>query len=285
MASAARRRMGRLLVIGGAEDKNPDCMHILPRLVELGGGTKARLLVCAVASEEPEPTLVAYKRLFEKMGVADVHSASLRDRSQGERKQLLQALERATGVFLTGGDQLRITSVMAGTTFGDRLHERFAREGLFVAGTSAGAAAMSATMIVGGDGGTVRRSDVELAPGLGYWAESTLDTHFNREGRVHRLMTVFAQNPDVLGVGLDEDTAAEVTAGSRFVVHGTGVVMVFDGRVTHSNTARVGDHEPLALTDAKIHVLPAGYGFDLRSKRPIIPDHHARERAVARRAS
>jgi cyanophycinase len=271
MAAVRRRRTGHLLVIGGAEDSDERDMKILPRLVKLAGGEKARLLVCAVASEEPAPTLAAYRRVFEKIGAAEVHSAAIRDRDGGEDKRLLQALGRATGVFLTGGDQLRITSVMAGTAFGDRLRDRFEAEGLFLAGTSAGAAAMSATMISGGDGGTVCRAAVDLAPGLGYWVESTVDTHFDRRGRVHRLMTVFAQNPDVLGVGIDEDTAAEVVPGKRFTVLGRGVVMVFDGRVSHSNTAAAEHDEPLALTDAKVHVLPAGYGFNLRTKRPIVP--------------
>ena len=271
MTVVRRRRTGRLLVIGGAEDRDETDMKILPRLVKLAGGARARLLVCAVASEEPAPTLSAYKRVFEQIGAAEVHSAAIRDRDAGEHQRLLRALERATGVFLTGGDQLRITSVMAGTAFGDRLRERFDAEGLFVAGTSAGAAAMSATMIIGGDGGTVCRAAVDLAPGLGYWMESTVDTHFDRRGRVHRLMTVFAQNPDVLGVGIDEDTAAEIVAGKRLTVLGRGVVMVFDGRVSHSNTASVGHDEPLALTDARVHVLPAGYGFNLKTKRPILP--------------
>jgi cyanophycinase len=271
MTAAKRRRTGPLLVIGGAEDRDAHDMRILPRLVALAGGPKARLLVCAVASEEPAPTLAAYKRVFEKIGVAEVHPAAIRDRDAGEHDRLLRALDRATGVFLTGGDQLRITSVMAGTAFGDRLRQRFDSEGLFVAGTSAGAAAMSATMIVGGDGGTVCRTAVDLAPGLGYWAESTVDTHFDRRGQVHRLMTVFAQNPEVLGIGIDEDTAAEVVPGKRLTVLGRGVVMVFDGRVTHSNTASAAPDEPLALTDARVHVLPPGYGFNLKTKRPVVP--------------
>ena len=125
MTATRRRRTGHLLVIGGNEDRDEGDMLILPRLVQLAGGARARLLVCAVASEEPASTLAAYRRVFEKIGVAEVHSAAIRDRDAGEHDRLLRALDRATGVFLTGGDQLRITSVMAGTTFGDRLRRRF----------------------------------------------------------------------------------------------------------------------------------------------------------------
>ncbi len=141
-----------------------------------------------------------------------------------------------------------------------------------VAGTSAGAAAMSGTMISGGEAGTVRRSDVELSPGMGFWPETTVDTHFDRSGRVHRLMAVFGQNPEVLGVGIDEDTAVEVTPGRRFTVLGKRSVMVFDGRVTHTNASRVEPDEPMALVGSTVHVLSAGYGFDLAEKRVILPD-------------
>jgi cyanophycinase len=130
---------------------------------------------------------------------------------------------------------------------------------------------MSSTMIIRGDGGSVRRNVVELAPGLGYMRDVTIDTHFDRRGRIQRVMAIFAQNPATMGIGIDGDTAIEVVPTKRFHVIGTGVVFVFDGRVTHSNAARAAEDEPLALTDVKVHVLPAGYGFNLKTKRPIIP--------------
>jgi cyanophycinase len=269
--AASRRKQGKLLVIGGAEDLDPSDMLILPRLVELAGGKQARLMVCAVATAEPEKSLRDYRSVFEKIGIADYFGVSLRDRLEGEEPSAREMLEKATGFFMTGGDQLRITSILAGTSLAERLRQRFEEDGLLVAGTSAGAAAMSGTMITGGEGGTVRRSDVQLAPGLGFWRDTTVDTHFDRSGRVHRLMAVFGQNPEVLGVGIDEDTAVEVVPGKRFTVLGRRTTMVFDGRVTHSNTPDVDQDAPLALIGSTLHVLPAGYGFDLEAKRPILP--------------
>lgn len=272
MASKKPRREIRLMVVGGHE-KRADDGEILRRFVEMAGGKKARLVVCGAALDDAEPTVQEYREVFERIGVAEVYTEPYAARETGQHSQeLLAATERATGIYFTGGDQLQITSLIAGTEFEDRIRRRLP-DGLVVGGTSAGAAAMSSTMLIGGPSeGTVRRADVTTAPGLGYWRDVTVDTHFNQRGRVHRLMALFAQNPGVLGIGLDEDTGVEVTPGVRFTVHGTGAVMVFDGRVTHSNAADVGDDEILAVTDSWVHVLPAGYGFNLQTMRPILPD-------------
>jgi cyanophycinase len=262
---------GTLLIIGGAEDPDDDDLRILPHLVKLAGGKRARLMVCAAATEEAGSSLRNYRAVFEKIGVAEVMGVPFDDRGEGEDRRVVEQLERATGVYLIGGDQLRITSVLAGTEFGRCLRERFETERLLVAGTSAGAAAMSSTMIIRGDGSRVSRSAVELAPGLGFLDESVVDTHFDRQGRIQRVMAVFAQNPGTIGLGIDGDTAMEVKPNGRFTVLGRGVVFVFDGRVSHSNVAQVRADEPLALVDCKVHVLPAGYGFSLKTRRPIIP--------------
>lgn len=241
-------------------------------------GREARLIVCGAATDEADTTLREYQRIFEEMGAAEVYLAVFADRQAGEAKPLMDALEQTTGVFFTGGDQLQITSRIGGTSFGARLRERLEREGLVVGGTSAGAAAMSGTMVIGGPSdGTVRRADVELAPGLGYWRDAVIDTHFNARGRSSRIMAMHAQNPQVLGIGLDEDTALDVTLGSRFQVLGSGAAMVFDGRVTHSNAAEIGSEDILALTDSLIHALPSGYGFNLKTMRPVLPGGDAIE--------
>jgi cyanophycinase len=128
-------------------------------------------------------------------------------------------------------------------------------------------------MIIGGrNDGTVRRSDVSLAPGLGYWRDTVVDTHFNQRGRPNRLFTIFAHNPQVLGVGIDENTAIEVEPGAAFRVIGEGAVMVLGGRVSHTNAPSAGDEDTLALTDAVVHILPDGYGYDLVEGRPLLPD-------------
>ena len=269
---ARARKTGRLLVIGGNEDPDEEKMRILPRLVEMAGGRRARILVCTAPSEEPDSKARVYRKLFERIGVAEVYDAPLAGRDAGGTTGVVEAVGHATGVFFSGGDQLRLTSLVAGTPFGMRVQERLFGEGLVVAGTSAGAAAMSGVMIIGGtSGGTVRRADVDLAPGLGYWRDTVVDTHFNQRGRVHRLLTVFAHNPQVLGIGIDEDTALELTPGKRFTVLGSGSVTVFNGRVSHTNAPEAGHQETLAITDTAIHVLPDGYGFDLTTKRPLLP--------------
>ncbi|HEX2094690.1 MAG TPA: cyanophycinase [Longimicrobiaceae bacterium] len=273
MATAKEgRRIGRLLAIGGAEDPDEKDMRILPHLVKLAGGKRARIVVCSSPSENPRDKVEVYGKLFEKIGVEEVFGAPITTRIEAEQESLVEAVDRATAVFFTGGDQLRLTALVAGTPFGDRVQERLYGEGLVVAGTSAGAAAMSGTMVIGGPSeGTVRRTDVDLAPGLGLWRDTVVDTHFNARGRVNRLMTIFAHNPQVLGIGIDENTAVEVIPGDRFTVIGAGAAMVFDGRVTHTNAPQAADEETLAITDSVIHVLPDGYGFNLRTKRPILP--------------
>ncbi len=279
-AAAARKlqrrrppsRAGRLLVIGGAEDPDEKEMRILPHLVEIAGGKRARIVVCSSPSETPGEKARTYEKLFRAIGVAEVTRAPIADRADAHRPEVLEAVDRASAVFITGGDQLRLTTVVAGTPFGDRVRERLFGDGLVVAGTSAGAAAMSSVMIIGGPSeGTVRREDVSLAPGLGFWRDTVVDTHFNQRGRVHRLISVFAHNPKVLGIGIDENTALDLVPGDRFTVLGTGAVMVIDGRVSHSNAPDARDGQTMAVTDALIHTLPDGYGFDLGAMRPLLP--------------
>jgi cyanophycinase len=268
----AKHKVGRLLVIGGAEDPDEDAMVILPYFVEMSGGAKARIVICSSPSENPEEKVRTYRELFEKIGVTEVMEAPITSRPQAAATELTEAVGRATGVFFTGGDQLRLTALIAGTPFGDRVRERLFEEGLVVAGTSAGAAAMSSTMIIGGPSdGTVRRQDVDLAPGLAYLRDTVVDTHFNQRGRVSRPLTIFAHNPQILGIGIDENTAIDLLPGDGFTVIGAGAVTVFDGRVSHTSAADASDHEVLAVVDSKLHVLPTGYGFDLRTLRPRFP--------------
>ncbi|HEU0078433.1 MAG TPA: cyanophycinase [Longimicrobiaceae bacterium] len=274
--AAEKRRSGRqghLLVIGGAEDPDENEMRILPHLVEMAGGKRARILVCSSPSEEPEDKVDVYGKLFEKIGVAEVYGAPITDRHEADTPENLEAVERATAVFFTGGDQLRLTALLAGTDFAEKIRERLFGDGLIVAGTSAGAAAMSSVMVIGGKSeGTVRREDVDLAPGLGYWRDTVVDTHFNQRGRVSRLMTIFAHNPHVLGIGIDENTAIDLVPGDGFRVIGEGAVMVFNGRVTHTNAPQASADQTLSVTDSLVHVLADGYGFNLKTKRPLLPD-------------
>lgn len=266
-------REGRLFIIGGAEDPDEKQMSILPAFVEAAGGSSARILVCGTPSAEPAKKERTYARLFRSLGAAEVIDSGVKDRHDAEREEVAGLVDEATAVFITGGDQLRLTAMMAGTKFGDRIRDRRQTHRLLVGGTSAGAAAMSSTMITGGkESGTARRSDVDLAPGLGYCRDMCIDSHFAQRGRVSRVVTLFAQNPQVLGVGIDENTAIDVIPEQRFTVLGEGVVYVFDGRVSHSNAPECSIDDALGITDVRMHCLPAGYGFDLEKKRPLMPD-------------
>ncbi len=272
MAGRNKKRKGRLLLIGGSEDPDPNEIKILPHLVKTAGGRRARIVVCSAPTSEPEMSARHYRSTFLKLGAAEVFEAPVRERAEADEDAYLEAVMRASAIFFTGGDQLRLTSLVAGTHFSELVRDRLFEEGMVVAGTSAGAAAVGSSMIVSGQGeGTVRRADITMAPGLGYWRDTVIDTHFNQRGRVHRLMAIFAQNPQVLGVGLDENTAIDLTPGAGFSVVGEGAVMVFDGRVSHSNAADAGADEILAITDATVHVLPEGYGFNLKTMRPVLP--------------
>lgn len=270
---SAEREIGKLLVIGGNEDKNEESMIILPHFVKMCGGKEARILVCGTPSKEVDEKERTYGKLFENIGVAEVMAPDVTIRPDGEDGELLEMVRRATGVFFTGGDQLRLTAIVAGTPFGNEIRHRIFNDGLIAGGTSAGAAAMSSTMFISGNSkGTVRRSDVSLAPGLGYWRDTIVDTHFAQRGRISRMLVVFAHNPQILGVGIDEDTAIEVQPGGSFEVIGSGAVFVFDGAVTHTNAPDASDDDIIAMTDSAMHVLPSGYGFDLQKKRPILPN-------------
>lgn len=269
----SERNIGRLLVVGGAEDPDDDNMKILPHFVKMCGGKRARIVVCGTSSKKIVETEREYRKTFTRIGVAEVTEAQIRTRQDAADEDLIRAVRRARGVFFTGGDQLRLTSVIAGTAFGEEVRQRLWNSALVVGGTSAGAAAMSSTMIIGGNQrGTVRQADVRLAPGLGYWRDTVIDTHFAQRGRLSRMLIIFSQNPQILGVGLDENTAIDVQPGVSFTVVGAGAAFVFDGAVTHTNAPEIEDDEVIAMTDSALHVLPEGYGFDLRTKRPLLPN-------------
>jgi cyanophycinase len=268
------RMLGRLLIIGGAEDPDEEDMRILPHFVKMCGGKRARLVVCGTPSAKVEEKERKYEALFERIGVASVYEAHVEQRVDGQDEELLEATRKATGIFFTGGDQLRLTSIVAGTHFGECVQDRLWNDGLVVGGTSAGAAAMSSTMLISGsDDGTVRRADIRLAPGFGFMRDVIIDTHFAQRGRISRLLAVLAQNPELLAIGIDENTAIEVHPDERrFTVLGEGATFVCDGTVTHSNAADAGEKDVLAMTDSLLHILPAGYSFDISSKRPLLPD-------------
>lgn len=259
---------GPLLIIGGAEDKQGD-MSILQRFVELCGGKKARIGVATAATKEPEKAAKVYCDIFLKLGCEIVEPLLLKGRATANDVEMANALETFTGVFFTGGDQLRISSIVSGTPFEEKLMG-LNKKGLVIAGTSAGASMMSAHMIVGGaDDDSAKKSIVSLSPGLGLIYGVVIDQHFAQRGRVGRLLSVIAQNPETLGIGIDEDTAIEVTSNGLFTVIGSQTVTVLDGeKMTESNVSDQTADEPIAILNVILHTLSPGYSYDLNTREP-----------------
>ncbi|TWH58931.1 cyanophycinase [Desulfitobacterium sp. LBE] len=256
---------GRLLIIGGAEDKKGEC-KILKRFIQEAGGRESRVVVLTAATEMPEQVGSEYKELFENLGAAEVQVLDIAERVSANRESISQELQKATGIFFTGGDQLRITGILGGTRLGRTLHNLYQR-GVIIAGTSAGASAMSDTMIVGGEAGTPKKDTLTMAPGLGLLHSVVVDQHFAQRGRIGRLLSAIAQNPYVLGVGIDEDTSILVYSDGHFTVVGNQTVTVVDASPTMaSNVSEISPGQALVLTPVLMHILSDGYRFDLKRR-------------------
>lgn len=270
----APARAGTVVIVGGREDKEDERVILREIARTLGG---APLVIVTAASAFPEETWQDYRLAFEALGVSEVLHLPLLSRAEalcGPRlDEHLAALACAGGVFFTGGDQLNLTTKLGGTPIWAGIKEVFARGGT-IAGTSAGASAMSRTMIVhGGDTRSHRLSEaIHMAPGLGFVDGVIIDQHFAQRGRVARLLAAVAQNPSVIGVGIDEDTAIIFERPERFRVLGTGAVCVIDGQgISWSNVVEREDRT-LSVFDVRMHVLNAGDSFDMISHRPSDPD-------------
>ncbi|PZO51723.1 MAG: cyanophycinase [Phormidesmis priestleyi] len=260
---------GQLIIIGGAEDRKEDC-QILREFIRCAGGLKAKIIVMTVATELPREVGDDYIRAFERLGVEDVRILDTVYRDDASSDRSLEAIQKATGVFFTGGDQARIVDSLKGTEIDKLLHQRFA-EGLVIAGTSAGAAMMPDMMIVEGDAGTNPKvNSVETGPGMGFLPGIAIDQHFAQRGRIGRLLSAMAQQSTGLGFGIDENTAV-IVDGNLVKVVGEGAVTVVDmANLSHSNLSEILRDEDLALCGVRLHILPDGYGFDLDTRTPIV---------------
>jgi len=261
---------GRLLIIGGGEDR---CCGagLLERFVELCGGGNARIVLITTATGRPDQEHADYERVFRKLGVDQTIQLRLHGRADADGDAAAAILTDATGVFFTGGDQSRLRTLV-GSRANDLLRERLS-QGLIVGGTSAGATAMGHTMILSGQSPEVSATAVRTGPGLRLVPKVLIDMHFGARGRLPRLLSAVAADPEHLGVGIDENTAVLVD-GQSFEVLGTGVVTVADAeRATVVHAA--GDCDPITLFDVRLHLLPAGCVFDIDKRVPAIgPAHH-----------
>jgi cyanophycinase len=263
----------RLLIIGGAAGP-----ALLGRFVELAGGPGARIVVIATASSMPASAEAAHREAFTALGAGDVRALRLAARRDANDAAVEPVLRAATGIFFTGGDQERITAVIGGTTTDLLLQAVVAAGDVVLAGTSAGAAMMSGTMIVEGDAPGVSRAGVRTGPGLEFLPGVLIDQHFAERGRVNRLLSAVALYPHELGLGIDEDTAI-LTDGDYFEVLGSGAVTVVDAGC--ATDIRVPQQGAITLADARIHVLPAGRTFHLTGRRPVVDAPAAERGSVA----
>jgi cyanophycinase len=258
---------GRLLIIGGHEDKTGDRLILRTLAKRVGSG---KLVVSAVATEHPEESWREYEAVFRGLGVRHVHRLSVESRADGESARSLRTLEGATAVFFTGGDQLRITSVLGDTPVYSRVLEIFLQGGT-IAGTSAGASMMSETMIVGGGQNGSHRiaAGLQMAPGLGFAKDMVIDQHFAERGRISRLLAAVAQNPRILGIGIDENTAIELVPFDHFRVVGDGAVYVVDGStVTQTNVAEEEQDRTMSVYNTTVHVMTQGDRLLLETRTP-----------------
>lgn len=264
-----KRKKGILVIIGGAEDKYGDS-SILEEVVDVIGGEEARLCIITTATEHPEEVGQEYKEVFSRLGVRDLDIVDISHRDEANRRDNADRLRKASGFFFTGGDQLRITSILGGTRAYDALYDSF-MDGTPVIGTSAGASVMSSTMIVEGNSNdAARKCTLKMAPGLNLVDGVIIDQHFDQRGRLGRLLCGVAENPGTLGIGIDEDTAIMVLPDDCFEVIGTNAVTVIDGKtITSTNVSESQPNEILAIANASLHVLSRGYGFDFKNREVI----------------
>jgi cyanophycinase len=258
---------GKLLLIGGNEDKTEE-MDVLRALAVEAGGANARIEVITTASSEPETTWRAYETAFKKLGIGYAKPMHIASRAQAEDTKLLDRIAKSTAVLFTGGDQLRITSILDATPVAEAIRRHFFDDGGLIAGTSAGAAALTGTIIYHGESPeALLKGAVMMTGGLALIANAVVDTHFMTRGRIGRLIQVVAGNPRLIGVGLGEDTGVLVTEGPRFKVVGSGLVIVVDGAsIGFTNVFDVEYMEPFSVENVKLHVLSSGAGFDLEAR-------------------
>lgn len=259
-----RIHQGPVMAIGGAEDKFRDRV-ILSRFAELAGGPDARIVVIPTASSI-ESAGERYKAIFLSMGVAQVDIAVIGDRPDANSDLVAEMLRQATGIFMTGGNQMRLAAILGGTRAMKLILERNQHSAV-VAGTSAGASILSAHMVAyGSSGNSPKMRMAQMVAGFGLINGAIIDQHFRQRDRLGRLMMMVASNPSLLGVGVDEDTAAIFTNDGCVEVLGRHSVTIIDGSDAYSDVYRVKGHGGITLSGAKIHVLTSGHTFDTVSR-------------------
>lgn len=257
---------GYLLIIGGAEDKTDEKV-ILRQAAQMLKEAEV-LTILTTATEKPEEVGQSYLEVFKRLGVKNTQILNIKTREEANSNSFSDKIKNSKSVFLTGGDQLRITSILGGTLAGAELKKLYHSGGIII-GTSAGASVMSSTMIVNGnDNEPAKKCTLKMAPGLGLIGGVIIDQHFDQRGRFGRLMCGVAENPEIIGIGIDEDTSVKVFPDLHFEIIGTNAVTVLDGSsIISSNVSELKQNEILAIIGVSVNILPQGYGFDLKNRK------------------
>lgn len=280
---------GYLIAIGGAEDKGSKEERerqnsldffkegILWQILELAGKKQdPRIEVVTTASSIPDEVATNYKRAFRQLGSLEIGHLKIMNRKEAESKKVLDRLEKCNCVLFSGGDQLRLCSILGGTVFTEVIRKRYQEEHFVVAGTSAGAAAMSNTMISGGsEDRAYLKGEIELSIGLGFLQSVVIDTHFDARGRFGRLVQAIAAQPGAIGIGLDEDTGIIIEKGCRVKAIGSTSVVIIDGSsITHNNIVDISPGMPISVGNLKVNVLTNSDIYDLTTREfTAVPFH------------
>ena len=256
---------GAIMAIGGAEDKFNDKL-ILATFARIAGGREARIAIVPTASSI-ESAGERYKAIFLGMGAASADVVFIADRAAANAKEPSEALQHAAGIFLTGGNQVRLSTIVGGTRVAEMVRERN-EHGAIIAGTSAGASILSSHMVAfGASGETPKQRMVQMVAGLGLVPDLIIDQHFRQRNRIGRLLALVAANPGLLGVGVDEDTAALIDEHRTLEVIGRHSITIVDGRDMYTDVSQVGGHGGITVSGAILHVLTAGRRFDLKQRK------------------
>ncbi|MBF2079773.1 MAG: cyanophycinase [Synechococcales cyanobacterium T60_A2020_003] len=259
-----------VMVIGGAEDKIHG-RQILQTFFGRSGGSDAHIAIIPSASREPAIIGDRYRTIFQDMGAKTIDILDIRERWEGEKPEWMDIVEACTGVFMTGGDQLRLCGLLTDTPIMDRIRVRAQLGEITLAGTSAGAAVMGEYMIAGGGSGeSPNRSLVDLTMGLSILPELLVDQHFHNRNRMARLMSAIATYPDRLGIGIDEDTCALFEGDGLVQVIGRGTVTIVDpAELSYTNQSDVDTTDPLSIHNLRVHVLSHGDSYDMHKHNAI----------------
>ena len=278
---------GKLIAIGGAEDKGTDLetgeinrnnlnffeLGILRRVVEEAGGPASHIEVITTASTIPYEVGENYLNAFGKIGCTNVQVMHIRNRQDTLETEFLERIKTCDAVMFSGGNQLRLSVTDGGTEFLSILKKRYQNEKFLIAGTSAGAMAMSQTMIYEGNAARAHlKGEIKMTTGLGFINSVIIDSHFEKRGRFGRLAQAVATNPSTIGIGLGEDTGMLITAGNKMEAIGSGLVVIIDGHdILHSNIADIPDGNPVSIENLKVHFCEKGNGYLIR-ERKFLPE-------------